>query len=554
MIAETFVRALSSAGIKHVFISPGSRSTPLTLAFAKNSELFKISIVYDERSAAFQALGCAIATKSPTVLVCTSGSAVANYFPAVVEASQSEVPLVILTADRPFELQDSGSNQTMPQPGIFGKFVKKSLEMPVADSPKWITDKEFRDYTTIRANYSASIARQHPQGPVHINFPFRKPLEPKVEEQHASADLRTTEFQIGRLEPDENQVQIFEKLLSTSKRPLLILGPNAWKQVEISVVEQFAMEFGIPVLSDILSGMKVTPHEQFLQSEKVRKLVNPDLIIHMGKVPIGNALNKLIEESDAVKIQISDSLRLHDDLQKTNYFFNVNPTALLQKASQPTKINVDDKWPNLMENLTQHTLEQLDRYMAIPDFEGAIIGAILNQVDETTSVFLGNSLPVRHAMYYGVHCPARIYGNRGVSGIDGNISTALGLMKGLQKHVVAIVGDLTFIHDLNALTDSGRHQITVIIINNQGGGIFRRLPISNAKEFPRFFLTPHDLSFEKIAEFYGMKYRKFLSEVPSPDALKPGTIIEIATDSEKDLKRHREVLSAISRSLESSFI
>ncbi len=551
IIAETFVQTLFLGGIRHIYISPGSRSTPLTLAFARNAEKFSsINMVYDERSAAFQALGCALATGRPTVLVCTSGSAVANYFPAVAEASQSEIPMLILSADRPFELQDSGANQTMNQKDIFGKFVKKFVEMPIADNPQWLTEGKLRDFIRMKAAMGIAHSIQHPQGPVHFNFPFRKPLEPLKEEKTDEIKKKQVQITMGHLSPSEDQINLAIRLISEAERPLMILGPNAWRAIDMKIANRFSKIMGIPIISDILSGRKITAHEIFLASKKVREALQPDLIIRIGKVPIGKQMGRFLEETEAVSIQISESLRLHDDHLKMHYFFNASPNIFFNKIIERVEPKPLGHWFKKVEEINNVAKEQLKQIIGRERIEGIIVGNLLNSLNENNVVFLGNSLIVRHAMTYAIDCKAAIYGNRGVSGIDGNISTALGIAKGLQKEVVAIVGDLTFIHDLNALSSKEKRKLTVIVLNNHGGGIFRRLPISKEKEFHQFFLTPHEFTFAKVADFFGMKYHKIESDIPSPETIRPNSLIEIITDSQKDNERQKQIIDNIAHLLE----
>ncbi len=550
IIAETFVQTLLLEGIKHVFISPGSRSTPLTLAFARNAGNFSIKIVYDERSAAFQALGCALATGTPAVLVCTSGSAVANYFPAIVEAAQSEIPMLVLTADRPFELHESGANQTMPQHEIFGKFVKKSTNMPIADSPDWMEEGKLQKAIRIRAAMGIAHSLQHPRGVVHFNFPFRKPLEPSKEEIEKNVSGGGIQVYLGQISPSSAQINAFYKLISQAERPLMVLGPNAWKSLDVLTADRFAEGFGVPILADILSGRKISAHEMFLRSKKVREMLEPDLIIRVGKVPIGNQLNRFLEQTNAVTVQISESLKLHDDVHKTDYLINASPNILLEETLKRKGKNANRNWKEIVEGIDDSTKKQLRTLMTNEKFEGALVGKLLNSLDDNKAVFLGNSLVIRHAMTYAVDCRAMMFGNRGVSGIDGNLSTALGLGKGLKKEVIAIMGDLTFIHDLNSLTSQGEEKITVVVINNHGGGIFRRLPIANEKEFHQFFLTAHDFTFEKVADFYGLDYYKVESDIPKTEMLKPNSFIEIITDSQEDKNRGMDLAEKIAKKLE----
>ncbi len=279
-------------------------------------------------------------------------------------------------------------------------------------------------------------------------------------------------------------------------------------------------------------------------------MLEPDLIIRVGKVPIGNQLNRFLEQTNAVTVQISESLKLHDDVHKTDYLINASPNILLEETLKRKGKNANRNWKEIVEGIDDSTKKQLRTLMTNEKFEGALVGKLLNSLDDNKAVFLGNSLVIRHAMTYAVDCRAMMFGNRGVSGIDGNLSTALGLGKGLKKEVIAIMGDLTFIHDLNSLTSQGEEKITVVVINNHGGGIFRRLPIANEKEFHQFFLTAHDFTFEKVADFYGLDYYKVESDIPKTEMLKPNSFIEIITDSQEDKNRGMDLAEKIAKKLE----
>ncbi len=550
-IASHFVKTLIDLGVREAYISPGSRSTPLTLAFARFKEKILTRVVFDERSSAFHALGAAIYSNVPVALVCTSGSALANYMPAVVEAFQSEIPLLMLTADRPPDLQLTGSNQTMNQQNFFGHFSKAYVEMPVGDSMQW-KQNNMKKFVRIRAALAFSLANQDPKGPVQVNFQFRKPLEPHEEERSALLERESSPKIIsGEPSLTNEQVRELAGILNQVKRPLFVLGPNAWRIVDLTIVEKFARNLGIPIFADILSGYTpVTAHVTFLQSRKVMEEIRPDLVIHLGKVPISKELNDLIATSQ-FKIQISKSLRLHDDRHKTDMLFVAKPNEILEKTEEQVNPYGQD-WTEKIEKLDRQTKSLLKQKMKTSKCEGTAIGNLVNETKEGELIFLGNSLSVRHAEQFGVFSRAKFFGNRGVSGIDGNLSTAHGIALGSGRKVIAIIGDLAMLHDMNALASRQRGKIVPIVINNQGGNIFTRLPISEEREFKEYFYTPHTFRFKSIADFYGMDYIQTNVEMRQ-DIAQENTFIEIITEGQKDERKRDEITKQVISSLEQSF-
>jgi 2-succinyl-5-enolpyruvyl-6-hydroxy-3-cyclohexene-1-carboxylate synthase len=592
--AWLFVDSLAQAGLDAVVIAPGSRSTPLTLAFHAHPNI----TVYrhlDERGAGFFALGMALAGDRPVALVCSSGTAVANFLPALIEAKMSHVPLLALTADRPHELRHSGANQTIDQVKIYGDQVLWSVDMPVphADAPEVL----LRHVQTTAARAYAT-ANGLVKGPVHVNFPFRKPLEPMNREPYSvSRDeseavgygKRTTEHGLhithGRFLPTDDQLDQLAAILNQHQRGLIVCGPRCPEGAFATAVTRLAAHTGYPILADPLSGVRfhrrgaedaekwvVGGYETFLQGNPGWE--EPGIILRFGAVPTSKWLNAYLERIRPVhRIHIRANGVWADDSHRTAWFLQADETAVLQSLLSRTAPRANSAWAKQVMAAETAVWRKLEAALQDVWFDGAVVYDIANALPDGGLLFMGNSLAVRHLDQFGRPSAKnlRVFGNRGASGIDGNISTALGIAAETGKPVTAVLGDITALHDLNGLqVASGKWQVaggkrqekpanlqpaplppaTFIIINNNGGGIFRRLPISQHEPpFTDLFLTPHGLNFEHAAAMFGLAYRRVdnraaLAAVLGEESAFP-RLIEVATDGEADEQIRRELNESV---------
>ncbi len=438
------VDELALSGLQAVVLAPGSRSTPLTLAFAAQ-EGVRVYRHLDERSAGFFALGLAMASGRPVALVCTSGTAAANFHPAVIEAYYSHVPLLILTADRPPELRESGANQTIDQIKMFGDHVRWSVELPtpVHDAP----DVVLRHLRTLAARAYAT-ANGLVKGPVHLNFPFRKPLEPDASstrdsrqadtERHAAAPYTT--FSRGRLLPDEAQSDWLAKMIRENPRGLIICGPECPGGDFPDAVASLARRAGYPVLADTLSRLRHGPqtaggyvlggYDLWLRAID-EPLLKPDAVIRFGAVPTSSPLSTYLERAAAgINVHIREDGVWADDLHLTHQYIQADPAAVCRSVSERIGSPSDLYWAEAFIALENQIWATMDSALAqIPFFDGRAIRDVLVALPEDTIVLAGNSLPVRHVDVFDRpdERALAIFGNRGASGIDGNVSTALGL-------------------------------------------------------------------------------------------------------------------------------
>lgn len=553
--ASVLVEELARSGLDAVCIAPGSRSTPLTMAFMQHPSI-ETFIHLDERCAAFFALGRAMASQKPIAVLCTSGTATANFFPAIIEAQQSHVPLIILTTDRPPELRHSGANQTIDQIKLYGDQVLWSVDVALPEAePSLLT---IRNLQTLACRaYARSDGTV--KGVVHLNFPFRKPLEPASvptdnttlpEMRHESAPF--TSFSRGRLTPSSQQINTLASIINKYEQGIIVCGPNCPSGEFSKAVKELSKISGYPILADPLSGIRfdqnqggiiIGAYDTFLHTA----FPQPDVILRFGKVPTSTSLNTYIGASNAdYFIQVADNGIWADDSHRTSHFFHVDSALLCQEVNQ-LLTSRESEWQSRFIENERTVWRVFENYDAF--FDGRILHDTVDLLPDGANLFIGNSLPVRHLDQFAKpnEKSIHVYGNRGASGIDGIVSSALGVKSSTDQPTVLVIGDISFYHDMNGLLSAKDHPITIVLLNNNGGGIFHRLPISNFEPpFTDAFLTPHHLDFEPAAQMYGLNFVRIHGETSFKEAFTESisssrsTIIEVRTDARNDLK-HRQI-------------
>jgi len=493
--AWALLDGLAAAGLGRVVVSPGARSTPLTLAALRHPGL-AVEVVVDERSAAFFALGLAKAERVPVALVATSGSAVANWFPAVVEADMARVPLILVSADRPPELQDCGANQTMDQLGLFGGHVRKFHQLPPAEAETgWLAAFAAR----------AMAASQAPlAGPVHLNVPLREPLVP------LAVALPATAIAPRRL-PSCNQAtaETLETLADLlTGTGAIICGPDDLGDGFRAAIVELARRLRVPVFADVLSGLRfgaaadspVLAHPD----QVARAAAQADWLLRFGGAPVSRAVAAWAERG-RVQVVIADHARPADPAATATHFVGADPQSLCRSlGGSPSPSDWLDRFAAL-DHAAAAAAEEL--CAADLPFEGALLRRLVRALPAGTPLFLGNSLAIRATEWFAgrVATPLFPFGNRGVSGIDGNLSTAFGVACACGP-TVAVVGDLTFLHDLTALAFGRRHPLTVLLLDNGGGGIFDHLAQAALPEFDQGWLTPPGFDSAAAARAFGLPY------------------------------------------------
>jgi 2-succinyl-5-enolpyruvyl-6-hydroxy-3-cyclohexene-1-carboxylate synthase len=548
-----FVDELVAAGVEHVCLCPGSRSTPLALAFARESRI-RTWMHLDERSCAYFALGMAKASGKPVALLCSSGTAAVNFAPAVVEAYHSGVPLIVLTADRPQELRDLGANQTIDQVRLYGSAAKWAVEMPLPEA-----SPEMLRYVRMVAKRAAATAVEGVMGPVHLNFPFREPLTPS---------FPAVEPGWGRFPAVPEDTAPISDLprsligqVGGGRRVLVICGPGHLDTE--GIVELAGGRW--PVLADPLSGLRAGPHagpvvigayNSFLRSPALAERLKPNFIIRFGAPPTSKALETCLASwHDVPQIVVAPPGRWPDPYLTATWVVHCSPAALSKAIGRP---RVGPDWLAAWQDAESRTLAAIQGYldMTTAASEPSVI-ADLAEILEDGTLFAGNSMPVRDldSFFPVSHAPVRLVGNRGASGIDGVVSTALGMAAVSDRRVVLVIGDLSFYHDMNGLLAAKRFGLnaTIVLVNNDGGGIFSFLPQHDAApaEFEALWGTPHGLDFAPVAGLYGVGFQRVTTREEYRAAVRaslaaPGVqVIEVRTDREENLALHKEIWRAV---------
>ena len=567
--ANTFVDALIASGLRHVCLAPGSRHTPLVLALARRQDEIDLYSHLDERSAAFFALGLALAAAEPAAIVCTSGSAAANCFPAIVEAHQSRVPLIVLTADRPPELRASGANQTIDQIKLYGDYADWFYDAPLpeADPPP----VALRNLRSLAARVYAMAARK--RGVVHVNLPYRKPLEPENE----AAD----EPKIDRCAPahvDGNRKTLalgLAPLLSADvlrRKGIIYFGHGSCRsEAERERMLPWAAELsrvsGFPILAEFTSNMRAAntlgAYESFMNSPAL-DFSQVEVLIRFGAPPLSKGMQDFLARDQLrVHIYCSRAGEWADDSHSITHHLVVDPASvsLAEWDCRGSNRRRDD-WSKTWSAADQSARQVIAREMAAGAyFDGAVLYDVVDLMPARSALFAGNSLPVRHLDQFALSNgkPMLAFANRGASGIDGNVSTALGIGAARKPApLVAVLGDITLYHDMNGLLAIKRCDVplTIVLLNNEGGGIFQRLPIRRFEPaFSDYFITAHGLEFAHAAALHNLNYiraddrasfRRAFSESVGRTA---STLIEVRTDAATDLKRRNAIMATVHQKL-----
>ncbi|WP_456277888.1 2-succinyl-5-enolpyruvyl-6-hydroxy-3-cyclohexene-1-carboxylic-acid synthase [Bacillus sp. AK128] len=551
----TFIEGLVKAGVEDVVISPGSRSTPIAILMEEHPTL-KTWMNIDERSAAFFALGIAKASRKPVAMLCTSGTAAANYFPAIVEATQAKVPLIVLTADRPHELRDVGAPQAINQIELYGKYSKWFVEMALPES-----STNMLHYAFTVASRAVTTSLSSPAGVVHINFPLREPLLPNLEElQWNVIEMEKTVLLPSSEGLPHNIYPILPQL--TKGRGVIVCGPHDQEGFP-EAVTTLAEKLGYPVLADPLSQVRSGKHKKemvidcydtILKSNKMFQELKPDIIIRFGAMPVSKVLMQFITQSaPSYQLIVDQDEGWRDPTLSATHFIHMNEKDFCHQLSlNIDKALTESKYFEMWKKANEIVKPVLSSEVAEFHFEGDVVRRLMNKLEDDVSLFIGNSMPIRDidTFFFVSDHQTRLFANRGANGIDGIISTALGVST-KEKRLILLVGDLTFYHDLNGLLASKLHRlpITIILVNNNGGGIFSFLPqAKEEKHFEQLFGTPVHLDYEKVVSMYDGQYTKvsswedFEEEVAKGLSREQLSVIEVPTAlRSENVVLHREL-------------
>lgn len=569
---ELFTSALENLGIKHACISPGSRNTPLIIAL-QNSKKIETFVHVDERSSGFFALGLANKSKKPVLLITTSGTAVVELYPSIVEAFQQKVPLLVCTADRPEYLLNTGANQTINQNDIFKNHIVNSFSLELPSIGK---SKLNRIYKVTKEAYKSSVQQK---GPVHINFQFEFPFEPSKKTDEIGTNFlreirikfKNISVPLKKIKSKQNDIVFFVEQIQKSRKLLLLIGPGSFDGKAMKSVFRFTNKTHSIIFADGLSGIRfgknfqknlLVNHPSFLRSREALNFLDPDLIVQIGSAPTSNPVLDFFKNSSALKILINEFGELKDPSRTTNRIITADYCDFFDsvnlKLDKKKITNSDKKWQNDLieiDELTQNIKITNFEKILFP-FEGKIIHQIIELAPPNSNIMVSNSLPVRDfdAFATKVNKPLNIFSNRGASGIDGITSTAAGILAAKINPTFLIIGDLAFYHDLTSLLSLRKYSIPLVIIllNNDGGGIFEFLPISKEKtDFRKYFKTPLGIDFEKmVIGFKGhycevKNWNELNSQVKKSIKWRTFSVIEIKIDSKKTLHARKQIWNEV---------
>ncbi len=552
--ADALIDGLNAAGVMRAVISPGSRSTPLVLAADRHPNIKTWTLV-DERCAAFFALGLAKYDQAPVAIIATSGSAPAHWYPAVIEANYSGVPLILLSADRPPELQGCGANQTIDQTHLFNRQVRGFFDPgPAVANPDGLD--QIRELGVEAVHQALG---QNP-GPVHINLPLREPLVPAT---IPAAHHKQFSIPAPRHQQRSDPIQI-ERILEVMAQGhgIIICGPTTPEEGLPQTLTELARRLHLPILADPLSGMRFGAHghsnifchyDGFLRHQGFVDRNRPDWVLRFGAMPISRVLMQYLQNSSPVTILCAPRGDWPDPLHQTSEMVRADPIDLCNCLMDAEPQPAVDAWLEqfkLAEQQVKSIHPVNDKNLPCEDL---IIRELIQAMPEHSILFSGNSLPIRLLDRWSGSAtkPMRTLANRGASGIDGNISTLLGLGAASKRKVFGLLGDLACYHDMNGLLAAGGIDAVIVLLNNGGGGIFGHLPQAQLEQFETHWLTPTNLDFSKVAELYGLDFHRVASQSEFVTALnaaieKAGVnLVEVIIDRELALDRHQTWLDAV---------
>ena len=560
VLVETLVRL----GLRQAVISPGSRSAPLAFAFARHPQIEAIPVL-DERSAAFFALGLAKQAMRPVALVCTSGTAAANFFPAIIEAQESGVPLLVLTADRPPELRECGSGQTIDQQKLYGAHVNFYHELAV---PRATADMLAYLRQTVAHAHACTLRPD--AGPVHLNAPFRDPLPPIGDGQTAKfgGNLDWENFFAHLTPAPEEIIQVAVPAITTAVHGVIVAGPAqpANPIAYAKTVGEVARRLGWPVLTDGLSPLRnfagtvpqvVTTYDAILRNANAAARLRPETVLCLGDWPTSKVLRGWLESANAPTLLVSKRAENRDALHGRTRHLPISLSAFAAQLPSATDPNGYERMWAAYEEKARAALDAKLRTTA-ELFEGKANWLLSQHLPAGTPLFVASSMQVRDVEYFWPPNDRRVrpFCNRGANGIDGTLSSALGVAHG-GAPAVLLTGDLALLHDTNGflLRPKFRGSLTVVLINNRGGGIFEHLPVAQFDPpFEEFFATPQEADFAQLCAAYGAEHvlvrdwaqlAGLISALPAAGI----RVLEVRTDRKRDAALRKRMFAEVAGEL-----
>ena len=563
--AALLLRQLTACGAKRAVISPGSRSTPLALTAHDMPEL-QTYVLTDERAAAFFALGLSKTDGVPAILICTSGTAAANYFPAIIEAAQSCVPLIALTADRPVALRGRGAPQTISQVDLYGGYPRFFADVPQAR----LTLDHARTVRSLAAQAYAKVMSV-PAGPADLNVPFDEPLAPvpgrqdEVEEigrQIAAESVAT--LQAARSpHPAEESVAAAARRVSAALCGLIVAGPDAARtDDEAQAIHLLSRRLGWPVLADVTSGLRffgdpVVPfYDIFLREEALAALA-PDVVLAFGAHPVSNSLNTYLDRhGDAHTLRVQPDLRGRDPNARAKETVVADVAAFCRALSALVPASRDSLLYEPFRAASTRIRSAVDAADSAFS-EAHFVRAAVRAMPADANIILANSLSVRYAdmLCSAEGMPRRVFAMRGASGIDGTVSHAEGIAAASQAPSLLVCGDLAFLHDLNGLAAARfAPNLTILLLNNNGGGIFHFLPLHEYEKrdaFEAIHGTPHGFNLAAAGDLFDVEWKgaKSPDELPALLTSPPSRlrVIEVRTERETNARAHAALMERLQK-------
>jgi 2-succinyl-5-enolpyruvyl-6-hydroxy-3-cyclohexene-1-carboxylate synthase len=543
-------------GVTHAVVSPGSRSTPMAIALASNSKI-ALHVFHDERSASFAALGIGLQSGIPAVLLCTSGTAAAQFFAAVIEANHAHVPLLVCTADRPPELQGVGAPQTINQTHLYGAFVRKFIDAGLADDAK---ASKWRSIA--RDAFSATVGVN--RGPCHVNFPFREPLV-GVAEALPAADAHSP-------------VRVSADVATASERKMLSLALRAERGLIIAgngidqprFILELAAKLKWPLVADPRSNCRVAPESShgatvvscadvMLRHQPTAESLKPSVVIRIGDPPVSKVVNQWLAQCGAEHIAVTQqpSLIDPDKVVTTHIVGSIN--ELFMEMSRGADTRSETEWISKWKQCEGSARTALDAIFSKQEqlTEPLCAVTVSEAVADGSSVVVSSSMPVRDLEWFApARDGVRVFSNRGVNGIDGVVSTAVGIALSSKTPTALLIGDIALLHDSNGLLNLIRRDVRlkIIVVDNEGGGIFSFLPQAQAMEgaqFEQLFGTPHSVDFEALAKTHGIAFtwvataEELRRELGNTET----SMIGVRTDRNKNVDDHNFLYAAVAEAL-----
>ena len=518
--SNLIIETLVSQNITYFCIAPGSRNTPLTLA-AEEHPLTKTHIHFDERGLGFHALGYGKATKTPAVIIVTSGTAVGNLLPCIMEAHHSNTPLLVFTADRPFELRDCGANQTTTQTSIFNPWVLWDMEFSVP--------KENINPSVIESKIAYAVFQAKTGGVVHINFLFQEPLY--QEEVSSFFVKRSLSYYPSEKHLSAKSANLLQEKLNKAEKGLILIGKDLSCD-EAKLIHSFSKDQNWPIISELFAKPfiqnPIAYYDWFSKPE-------PDCILHFGSGFISKKLLNWLET-----ISPKSYCQIHPSEKHVDPSHRVSDRVISTYASFCQSIHlpkIDSSWIDLWKKEDAFIKENLKAFFTREtDLTEPLFFHRFNTFfPQCKNLFIANSMPIRDANLF-LDFDGLIFANRGLSGIDGNISTAIGIAQGLKQPLVAILGDLTFLADLNSLAQlqNCTIPIQIVVFNNSGGSIFSHLPIHTSAHFEKCFQAKHSLQFHETAKQFGLSYKRIETIEELNHDFSKTSLIELTTCAKKN--------------------